>query len=153
MVYGVDVTTADQPAAPGQWRFAPPSPQLVPVANPAAGAQWSWTSPLEYLVQLTAVTFRLVTSATAGTRQVAVKVAGPDTNLVTFTPVVGTVTATKTATASFWPNAPVVALPISHLTAPCPRITFPPGSVISSTVVTLKTTDQLSRVVLTVRLI
>lgn len=138
---------------PPGWRFRPPAPQVVKIAEPGAGKVWTYDAPDGALLHILSVRAKLATSATTGTRKVLL-VVDSQTGTTLFTVFAGLgVGASRSVFVTFVVKGTTTHGTASNLDQEFPDLVLPGGCKLTMTVANLKAGDQLSTIVLTVQLI
>jgi hypothetical protein len=125
--------------------------RVLPQANPAAGTDFKITVPGQSVWQLYALTATLTTSATVANRTPALNITD-GTSIVTQVAPGVALTATLTTVVSWLAEGPGLATSIvgGVLNAKVPPTILQPGWTVGPVTGLIDTTDQWSKIVLTV---
>jgi hypothetical protein len=124
----------------------------VAVPDPAAGAGFTYTNNSAYWELVDSLAFRLVTSATSGSRAVTLSIADGGGITLCTVPVSDITAASHTAQYSYvWNFSDVLGATNGPFTSPMPRIFLQPTFTISATIAAIDTTDQVSNIRLEVQ--
>lgn len=128
--------------------FSPPLVAYPP--NPSAGTILQYTITPKSVIRLSAITFTLVTSATAGTRRVIIAIVrGTTTRTMVSFSFNGTTGASKTNQFTAANGIGSSALVATNFYAPLPPGPYPAGGIfVRIKVVGMKATDQLKNIVI-----
>lgn len=122
-------------------------PELDRTISAAAGAGFIYEIGTAYYERLTALTFKLVTSAHAANRQVTLSLLEPDGTPLAVIPVAAVQAASLTYTYSFLPNVSAVnALEALTFLSPLFELIIPPSYAISVGIGNVDVGDQISNV-------
>lgn len=135
---------------PSDWRYIPPSPQIVSIGQPAAGSDWTLTRQSKGLFRVGSIFAKLTTSATAATRVPRAQVVDGTTRVLVSVVVPAVIAATK-AVEITWARemGRGDATGINHVVS-LPDVTFPPNSQLKMSTTGLAAGDQWSDVVVIV---